>query len=81
MMTSWAPIPLTRSNRPSPVRSSSPSIRRAGNLLGTTRRLQPGVSAGVPLERRAMISGGVLSSLPVQNGQKLPPLITTGSLA
>ena len=37
MTTSWAPTPFIRSKRPSPDGSSSPSIRSAGNLFGTTR--------------------------------------------
>ena len=42
MTTSWAPMPFILSYSPSPTLSSSPSMTRAGYLLGTTRRLQPG---------------------------------------
>src|SRR5256885_10225817 len=44
----------------------------AGNLLGITLTLHPGVFGGVPGSRIAMISGGVLSSCPSQNGQNEP---------
>src|ERR1700758_3379037 len=52
---------------------------KAGNLLGTTRTVQPGVSrcgGGPPFGfgRYAWISGGVLASFPGQKGQN-PPLI------
>src|SRR5208337_2488027 len=50
----------------------------AGNLLGTTRTVQPDVSRAAPLGRYASTSGGVLLSLPGQNGQN-PPLFFTGS--
>src|SRR5947207_248486 len=43
MITSCAPMPLMRSNMPSPARSTVPSTCTAGNLLGTTRTSQPGV--------------------------------------
>src|SRR2546428_3597544 len=42
-------------------------MRSAGNLLGTTRSDQPGPSRVVSGGRTATISGGALSSLPVQN--------------
>src|SRR5947209_148898 len=42
---------------------------RAGYLLGITRIDQPGPFGGEPELRTAMISGGVLSSFPSQNGQ------------
>src|SRR5258706_346233 len=42
MITSWAPMPFILSNNPSPCRLSSPSMPKAGNLLGTTRSIQPG---------------------------------------
>src|SRR5512140_760948 len=69
MITSWAPTPAIRSKMPTPLRSSSPSMRRAGNLLGTTRTSQPGW-LGQVLWRRAWISGGVVASCVGQKGQK-----------
>src|ERR1700730_1302263 len=69
MITSCAPMPFILSNRPSPSRSSSPSMPSAGNLFGTTRMLQPGVLAPPPLRPYTRISGGVLDSLPTQKGQ------------
>src|SRR6266404_575080 len=51
MITSCAPIPFILSKRPSPSRSSSPSMPNAGNLLGTTRMLQPGVFGPPPFRR------------------------------
>src|SRR5215831_19958528 len=77
-MTSWAPIPFILSYRPSPRRSRSPSIWRAGNLLGIARTLQPIVLGGVDSGRTAYTSGGVLSSFPGQNGQN-PVLLGTGT--
>src|SRR3972149_10379240 len=56
-----------------------PSILNAGNLLDTTLTRHPFVLGGVPLSLYAIISGGVLSSLPSQNGQ-YPPLIGCGSV-
>jgi len=44
----------------------------AGNLLGTTRISHPGELGAAPGGRTAKISGGVLSSFPVQNGQNVP---------
>ena len=79
MMTSCAPMPFIRSNSPSPSRSSVPSTRSAGNLLGTTRTSHPPVLPGVPL-RYARISGGVWSSCPSQNGQSASGLIVTVSI-
>src|SRR5713226_6218222 len=67
--TSCAPIPFILSKRPSPSRSSSPSLPRAGNLFGTTRMLQPGVLGPPPLRPYTRISGGVRASLPTQKGQ------------
>src|SRR5262249_30607486 len=62
------------------LRSSSPSMPSAGNLLGMTRKFQA-PSPGWPslTARYTMISGGVLLSLPGQNGQKAAPLITARS--
>src|SRR4029453_9098776 len=54
-------------------------MRRAGNLLATTRKDQPEVLAGESGGRPTRISGGVLSSLPGQKTQ-LPPRATTGSV-
>src|SRR3989441_1221524 len=54
-------------------------MRSAGNLLGTTRSDQPGPSRVVSGGRTATISGGVLSSLPVQNTHG-PPRGRTGSV-
>src|SRR5262245_22879107 len=67
MTTSWAPTPLIRSKRPSPDGSSSPSIRSAGNLFGTTRYVQPGVLGRLSGGRPARTSGGVWCSWPSQN--------------
>ncbi len=78
MMTSCAPIPFIRSNRPSPSRSRLPSTRSAGNLLGTTRTSHPSLFGGDPL-RYARISGGVLLSCPSQNGHRSSGLVVTGS--
>src|SRR6476469_7755810 len=75
--TSWAPTPFILSNIPSACRSRSPSIPNAGNLLGTTRRFQPVVSRlGFSPGRYASISGGVVLSLPGQNGQNPPFRVT-----
>src|SRR5271155_5719241 len=71
-MTSCAPTPFILSNRPSPSRSKSPSMPSAGNLLGTTRTVQPGVFAPPLLRPYTRISGGVLASWPGQNGQFFP---------
>src|SRR2546427_11895325 len=54
-------------------------MRSAGNLLGPTRSDQPGPSGVVSGGRTATISGGVLSSLPVQNTHG-PPRGRTGSV-
>src|SRR5271163_2190 len=72
MITSCAPTPFILSNRPSPSRSKSPSMPSAGNLLGTTRTVQPGVFAPPLLRPYTRISGGVLASWPGQNGQFFP---------
>src|SRR5262245_19379245 len=58
----------------SPRLFSSPSTCRAGNLLGTTRTRQPRSLALVWRSRYAMISPGVLTSLPSQKGQKALPV-------
>src|SRR5882757_7354509 len=84
MTTSCAPMPFILSNIPSACLFKLPSMPSAGNLLGTTRTVQPGPSfTGVlpfAFGRYARISGGVLFSLPEQNGQN-PPLILTASRA
>src|SRR5688572_33240604 len=54
-------------------------MRSAGNLFGTTRYDQPGVFAGESAAPPAMISGGVLSSLPAQKTHG-PPRARTGSV-
>src|SRR5215813_8744900 len=55
---------------PTRLRLISGKIPKAGNLFGTTRVSQP-VEFGVsPLSRSAKISGGVMFSLPEQNGQR-----------
>src|ERR1700722_398759 len=77
MITSCAPTPFILSNRPSPSRSRSPSMPSAGNLLGTTRMLHPGVFLLPPLRPYTRISVGVLDSCPGQNGQFLPLEATT----
>src|SRR5437867_10009223 len=77
MITSCAPIPRIRSYSPTPLRPGSPSIIKAGYLLGTTRTVQPGVFGDVP-SRNAMISGGVFDSLPEQNGQLSEEGISVG---
>src|ERR1700704_6282781 len=52
---------------------------RAGNLLGTTRKFQPATSGRTfSPGRYARISGGVVFSLPGQNGQN-PPFMATRS--
>src|SRR3990170_2346959 len=53
---------------PSCERSVSPSMRRAGNLLLTTRTFQPGVLGAVPSRPTANSSGGVRLSRPSQKG-------------
>ena len=50
----------------SPSRGHGPN---AGNLFGTTRTRQPGVSGGRPGGRCANVSGGVADSRPSSNGQ------------
>src|SRR5579862_168358 len=55
---------------PSPRLLSPPSICSAGYLFGTTRTRQPALLGSVPLLRYEAISGGVLSSLPGENGSK-----------
>src|SRR6185312_6419287 len=74
MTTSCAPMPVIRSNIPSPSRSSVPSTRSAGNLFGTTRRSQPGAFGPLPFCRYARTSGGVMPSCPGQNGQCSRPI-------
>ena len=83
MITSCAPTPFIRSWTPIPLRSSSPSMRSAGNLFGTTRTSQPGRLGGPPPGRSARISGGVLLSFPSQKGQSAPAGISAwrGKLA
>ncbi len=49
-MTSWAPTPATEWKTWFTRRSTSPSMVRAGNLLGTHRTHQPG-ALGSPLSR------------------------------
>src|SRR5208337_2560755 len=78
MMTSCAPMPFILSNIPSACRLRLPSMPSAGNLLGTTRTVQPSELLEAPFGRYARTSEGVLLSLPGQNGQK-PPFIFTGS--
>ena len=56
-MPSWQPVQV-------------PRFSRAGYLFGTTRTRQPGVLGCVFLSRRAHTSGGVMASLPAQNGQR-----------
>src|SRR5438093_4872497 len=83
MITSCAPTPFIRSWTPIPLRSSSPSMRSAGNLFATTRTSQPGRLGGPPPGRSARISGGVLLSFPSQKGQSAPAGISAwrGKLA
>src|SRR3954468_13384856 len=77
--TSCAPTPFILSNIPSACRSRSPLMPSAGNLLGTTRRFHPIVwGCTFSPGREANISGGVVLSLPGQNGQN-PPFIVTRS--
>src|SRR3990170_1298802 len=52
-------------------------MRRAGNLLGTTRRVHPGALAWLSGLRTARISSGVCDSCPGQNTQP-PPARRTG---
>ncbi len=70
IITSWAPMPFILSYTPSPSLLSSPSIRRAGYLFGTTLSVQPDIFGFEPSGLYASISCGVLSSFPGQNGQK-----------
>src|SRR3989304_2940300 len=81
IITSWAPIPFILSNIPSPDLLRSPYIWRAGNLLGITRSVQPGVFGWVEEGLKATISGGVVYSLPGQKGQNPPFLLCTGGEA
>src|SRR5271157_2295749 len=71
-------MPFILSNMPSAWRFRLPSMPSAGNLLGTTRTVQPPELLEAPFGRYARTSEGVLLSLPGQNGQK-PPFIFTGS--
>src|SRR3972149_2602105 len=72
MITSCAPIPLSLSYTPSPALARSPSILSAGYLFGTTLICQPAVLGLPPFVRYAIISLGVIFSLPGQNGQSPP---------
>src|SRR5207245_3626915 len=67
--TPSAPIPPTRSQRPSPVGSSSPSLLSAGNLFAPTRTDQPGALDALPGPRTASTSSGGRVSWPAQNAQ------------
>src|SRR5262249_24249995 len=80
MITSCAPMPLMRSYSPSPVGSSSPSIRRAGNLLGTTRTDHPGELGALLGSRTARISSGVRASWPAQKAQGPAPTGRAGAV-
>src|SRR5208283_5877195 len=71
-------MPFILSNIPSAWRFRLPSMPSAGNLFETTRTVQPSELLEAPFGRYARTSGGVLLSLPGQNGQK-PPFIFTGS--
>src|ERR1700688_1306492 len=77
MITSCARTPFILSNSPAPSRSRSPSMPSAGNLLGTTRMLHPGVFLLPSLRPYTRISVGVLDSCPGQKGQFLPLEATT----
>src|SRR5205085_2874561 len=63
------PMPFIMSYMPKPVRSRSPSMPSAGNLFGTTRTHQPEALGAAPFGLYESTSGGVISSLPGQNGQ------------
>ena len=78
MITSWAPMPFILSNSPSPWRSRVPSTRSTGNWFGTTRSVQPGPFAAVPL-RCASSSRGVMCSCPSQKGHETSGAICTDS--
>src|SRR5262245_18789877 len=69
MIPSWTPTPFMRAKRPSPAGSRPPSMRSAGNFLGTTRYVQPGPSAQEARTRPDRISDGVCASFPGQKGQ------------
>ena len=77
MMTSCAPIPFMRSNMPSAWRFSVPSIPKAGNLLGTTRTVHPGVSrwgwwSAVRVRTIGLNLGRRLGLVPVAEGAESP---------
>src|SRR3989304_7266173 len=72
MITSCAPIPLILSYTPSPALARSPSTLSAGYLFGTTLICPPAVLGLPPFVRYAIISLGVILSLPGQNGQSPP---------
>src|SRR5687768_15956354 len=55
------------------LRTSAGGPAKAGNLLGTTRTCQPGRSGSLSASRSAHTSGGVMCSLPGQNGQPSGP--------
>src|SRR5471032_3404226 len=62
MITSCTPTPFV------------PSMLSAGNLFGTTRTSQPGVSCAPAPGRSASTSGGVIASCPGQNGHVSRPI-------
>jgi len=69
MTTSCRPTAARLANKPSlrsPSRDQGPN---AGNLFGTTRTHQPGVSGARPGRAMANVSGGVADSRPSQKGQ------------
>src|SRR3972149_7015114 len=72
MITSCAPMPLILSYTPSPALARSPSILSAGYLFGTTLICQPDVLVLSPFVWYAIISLGVIFSLPGQNGHSPP---------
>jgi len=79
-ITSCAPTPSMRVNIPTPLRAVSPSMRRAGYLLDTTRTRHPGALAWLPSPRTLKISGGVCSSRPSQKGQRSRSAISSPNL-
>ena len=69
MTTSCRPTAARRAKSPSGRSPSRDHGPKAGNLFGTTRTRQPGVSGGRPGGPMKNVSGGVADSRPSQKGQ------------
>src|SRR5258708_17704984 len=75
-MTSCTPRPFIEGYKPPEVRFNSPlEGPKAGKRFGTTRTFQPGLSGWDFVGRYAMTSGGVIDSLPAQNGHRAAPVV------